>query len=77
MLPPGDGVFDGKSVLDVGCCIGDNSIHIAKHAKGATVTGCDLVRWVPAIGEPGVPHHWRGGTDRGTQAPATAAGAPA
>ncbi|KAL4424849.1 hypothetical protein ABPG77_011099 [Micractinium sp. CCAP 211/92] len=38
-----DGVFDGKSVLDVGCCIGDNSIHIAKHAKGATVTGCDLV----------------------------------
>ncbi|KAL4424850.1 hypothetical protein ABPG77_011100 [Micractinium sp. CCAP 211/92] len=43
LLHAGDGVFDGKSVLDVGCCIGDNSIHIAKHAKGATVTGCDLV----------------------------------
>lgn len=38
-----EGVFDGKTVLDVGCCIGDNSIHIAKHAKGATVTGCDMV----------------------------------
>ncbi|KAL4421233.1 hypothetical protein ABPG75_010524 [Micractinium tetrahymenae] len=38
-----EGVFDGKSVLDVGCCIGDNSIHIAKHAKGSSMTGCDLV----------------------------------
>ena len=39
-----EGVFDGKSVLDVGCCIGDNSVHVAAHAKGATVVGCDLVR---------------------------------
>lgn len=32
------------SVLDIGCCVGDNSCYIAKHAKGASVTGCDLVR---------------------------------
>ena len=39
-----EGVFDGKSVLDVGCCIGDNAVHVAGHAKGTTVVGCDLVR---------------------------------
>lgn len=37
------GEFDGASVLDAGCCIGDNSMYIAAHARGATVTGCDLV----------------------------------
>lgn len=32
-----------RRVLDVGCCIGDNTLHVAAHAKGARVTGCDLV----------------------------------
>lgn len=32
------------SVLDVGCGIGDNALYIARHARKATVTACDLVR---------------------------------
>lgn len=33
-----------RSVLDVGCGIGDNSLYIARHARKAVVTACDLVR---------------------------------
>ena len=32
------GVFEDAEVLDIGCGIGDNAIHIAKNAKGAKVT---------------------------------------
>ena len=35
------GVFHGH-VLDVGCCIGDNSLYIANHSD-STVLGVDLV----------------------------------
>ena len=35
-------IFQGE-VLDIGCGIGDNAIHIAKHAKNVRLTAIDFV----------------------------------